>query len=128
MDFPWAAGIGSGGGDGTSCGNITISGGIVTATGGEDGAGIGSGSDGNELRPQCANITISGGTVTAIGNENGAAIGTGMRGKCGDITITSKVTKVTATRSEYPDESIGAGFDGICGKVTIEKGANVIQN
>ena len=51
-----------------------------------------------------------------------------MRGICGDITITSKVTKVTATKGEDAQESIGAGFDGTCGTVTIEKGANVIQN
>ena len=61
--------------------------------------------------------------------ENAAvAIGTGLRGICGDITITSKVTKVTATKGEDAHESIGAGFDGTCGTVTIEKGANVIQN
>ena len=123
-----AAGIGCGGDDGASCGNITITGGTVTATGGENAAGIGSGSDGAEIRPQCGNITISGGTVTAIGKNAAVAIGTGLRGICGDITITSKVTKVTATKGEDAHESIGAGFDGTCGTVTIEKGANVIQN
>ena len=123
-----AAGIGSGGDDGASCGNITITGGTVTATGGENAAGIGSGSDGAEIRPQCGNITISGGTVTAIGKNAAVAIGTGLRGICGDITITSKVTKVTATKGEDAHESIGAGFDGTCGTVTIENGANVIQN
>ena len=123
-----AAGIGGGGGDGTNCGNITISGGIVTATGGEYAAGIGSGGEGTDTRPQCGNITISGGTVTATGGGEAPGIGTGYRGICGDITITSKVTKVTATKGEDAHESIGAGFDGTCGTVTIEKGANVIRN
>ena len=124
----WGAGIGSGNGesDGASCGNITITGGTVTATGGEDGAGIGTGEDG----ASCGDITISGGTVTAIGKNHAVGIGTGPRGKCGDITITSNVTKVTATKGEDapPVNSIGACFDGTCGTVTIEKGANVIQN
>ena len=115
----YAAGIGSGGYYAT-CGNITISGGTVTATGGYNAAGIGSGNNGT-----CNDITISGGTVTATGGNNAAGIG-GGRGfnsdylsSCGTITITTGVTKVTATKGSGADNSIGAGIDCTCGTVTI---------
>ncbi len=121
-------GAGIGGGDRADCGNITISGGTVTATGGERGAGIGGGrrgpSDGS-----CGNILISGGTVTATGGENAAGIGggrgynSGNLSSCGTITITSGVTKVTATMGDGATNSIGAGKYGTCGTVTI--GGNV---
>ena len=103
-----------------TCGNITISGGTVTATGGYNAAGIGSGNNGT-----CNDITISGGTVTATGGNNAAGIG-GGRGfnsdylsSCGTITITTGVTKVTATKGSGADNSIGAGIDCTCGTVTI---------
>ncbi|MDY6437479.1 MAG: hypothetical protein SPK72_07910 [Bacteroidales bacterium] len=105
-----AAGIGS---SNYGCGNITISGGSVTATGGASGAGIGSGSD----AVGCGNITISGGTVTATGGFNSAGIGSGYTGRCGNITIASTVTRVTATKDA--GYSIGAGYNGYCGTVTI---------
>ena len=121
-------GAGIGGGDRADCGNITISGGIVTATGGERGAGIGGGRRGPD-NGSCGNILISGGTVTATGGENAAGIG-GGRGynnsifsSCGTITITSGVTKVTATKGDGATNSIGAGKYGTCGTVTI--GGNV---
>ena len=118
----WAAGIG--GDFEANCGNITISGGTVTATGGQKAAGIGSGNNGT-----CNDITISGGTVTATGGNYAAGIG-GGRGfnsdylsSCGTITITTGVTKVTATKGSDADNSIGAGLDCTCGTVTI--GGNV---
>ena len=117
-------GAGIGGGDRADCGNITISGGIVNATGGERGAGIGGGRRGPD-NGSCGNILISGGTVTATGGENAAGIG-GGRGynnttfsSCGTITITSGVTKVTATMGDGATNSIGAGKYGTCGTVTI---------
>ena len=117
-------GAGIGGGDRADCGNITISGGIVNATGGERGAGIGGGRRGPD-NGSCGNILISGGTVTATGGENAAGIG-GGRGynnttfsSCGTITITSGVTKVTATMGDGAPYSIGAGRYGTCGTVTI---------
>ena len=123
-----AAGIGSG--TSGSCGSITISGGAVTATGGDEAAGIGSGGNGT-----CGSITISGGTVTATGGANGAGIGSGVGSSvevysvCGDITITTGVTQVTATKGASAPNSIGAGGGtGTCGTVTIEAGATVIQN
>ena len=115
----YAAGIGSGGYYGT-CGNITISGGTVTATGGQNAAGIGSGNNGT-----CNDITISGGTVTATGGDYAAGIGGGRgynpdyKSSCGTITITTGVTKVTATKGKDAPNSIGAGIDCTCGTVTI---------
>ena len=82
----YAAGIG--GGYYISCGNITISGGTVTATGGYFAAGIGGGHRGS-----CGNITISGGTVTAKGGYRAPNnIGAGKEGTCGEITISDAAT------------------------------------
>jgi hypothetical protein len=119
-----AAGIGA---STAECGDITISGGTVTATGGDGGAGIGSGSSDSGW---CGNITISGGTVTATGGTMAAGIGTGEENGCGDITIKSTVTHVTATKGSGASASIGAANDedATCGEVTIEDGANVTQN
>lgn len=110
-----AAGIGAGGSTG-SCGNITINGGTVEATGGGNGAGIGGGY-GNA----CGNITISGGTVSATGGDSAAGIGGGsMNGVCGNITIKSTVTSVTATKGSNAPNSIGSGGEnGTAITVTI---------
>ena len=73
-----SAGIGSGkcyNGECYNGENITITGGTVTATGGENGAGIGGGDGG-----AAENITITGGTVTAAGGYYGAGIGGGSGG------------------------------------------------
>jgi hypothetical protein len=113
----WATGIGGGGqGDGIDCGNIVIQSGVITATGGQYSAAIGSGTC-----KSCGTITISGGTVTATGGSHSAAIGTGQSGTCGDITITTGVTRVTATRgANNENDCVGRG-DGTsyCSKVTI---------
>ena len=117
-----AAGIG--GGNNASCGNITISGGTVTATGGARGAGIGGGRRGLD-NGSCGNILISGGTVTATGGDDAAGIGggrgynSGYKSSCGTITITTGVTKVTATMGDGATNSIGAGKFCTCGTVTI---------
>ena len=55
-----------------NCGNINIEGGIITATGGTQSAGIGGGKSG-----RCGNITISGGTIMATGGSYAVAIGGG---------------------------------------------------
>ena len=112
-------GAGIGGGNTQSCGAISITGGTIISTGGKNGAGIGSGRGGS-----CVSINISGGTVTATGGENAAGIGGGGQANptgssCGDITITSDVTKVTATKGENAPNSIGAAEGGTCGTVTI---------
>ena len=138
----YATGIG--GGYEISCGNIAIEGGIITATGGSDAAGIGSrdgscgtitisggtvtataesGSHSAAIGAgnggTCGNITINGGIVTATGDGYGAAIGSGRFGTCNDITITNDVTSVTAIKGGDATYSIGAGNGGTCGTVTV---------
>lgn len=116
------AGIGSA--KNQTCGNIIISGGIITAVGGQyRGAGIGSGRYGG-----CGTITISGGTITATGGDTAAGIGSGEQGNCGNITITSTVTHVTATKGSGAPNSIGAGYEATCGSVTIEDDSKVTKN
>ena len=112
---------GIGAGKDLSCGDIVISGGTVTATGGKYGAGIGSGNGETGALSHCGNITISGGTVTATAGTDATAIGAGEFSEAGDITIAKTVTSVTVTGA------IGAGEYGKCGTVTIEDGANVIK-
>lgn len=121
-----AAGIGSG--REGSCGDITISGGTVTAQGGYDGAGIGCGFGDapSGISSKFGNITISGGTVTATGGSFGAGIGSGSfsDGVCGNITITTGVTEVTATKGDAGDSginhSIGNGYNSTTiGTITI---------
>lgn len=120
-------GAGIGGGKNSSCGNITISGGIVSATGGQYAAGIGGGRPtSSSYTANCGNIFISGGIVTAEGGERAAGIGGGKgidgqhKTKCGTITITSGVTSVEATRVSSASAYIGAGWSCTCGKVTID--------
>ena len=98
-----------------TCGNITIEGGVITATGGIEASGIGSDYGG----ATCGNIIISGGTVTANGGNSAAGIGCGSYGICGDITITEGVKKVTASKGEEAPYSIGKDAEGFCGTVTI---------
>ena len=105
-----------------TCGNIVISGGTITAVGGQyRGAGIGSGYNG-----VCGTITISGGTITATGGRDGAGIGSGNEGNCGNITITSGVTSVTATKGSNAPNSIGAGLNATCG--TVKFGDQTMYN
>lgn len=85
--------IGNGGGAGIcgyNGGNIKITGGTITAEGGEEAAGIGTGS----------------------------ASGSGIH--CGNITITSNVTRVTAeSSSDTYGIGIGSGGMQLCGTITI---------
>ena len=78
--------------------NITITGSTVKVTGGEYGAGIGTGYNGNSIGNQKdkslkdqvlapTTITIKDSTVTAIGGNGGAGIGGGYKGWNTDITI-----------------------------------------
>ena len=108
-------GAGIGGGDYGSGENITITGGRVNATGGEEGgAGIGGGYDGNSK-----NITITGGTVNATGGENGAGIGGGAEGSGEDITITGGRVNATGGKN---GAGIGGGNGGSGKNITITGG------
>ena len=106
-----SAGIGGGYlGDGK---NITITGGTVNVTGGDNGgAGIGGGAEGGGGN----NITIKGGTVSATGGgysgTGGAGIGGGSSGSGENITINGG--KVTATGGSYA-AGIGGGSVGFWG-------------
>ena len=98
----YCAGIGaySNGSNFYDCGTVTINGGIVDATGGHDGAGIGGiyGQSGGT-------VTVNSGTVIAHGGVNGAGIGMGRLGTGGTVTING------GTVSAYGGES-GAGIGG----------------
>ena len=97
------AGIGGGGYQSTN-GNITINGGIVSATAGDysNSAGIGGGNNG-----YVASVTLNGGIITATGDTQygGAGIGTGAYASSGTMTITigSGVKKLVAARGSGSD-------------------------
>ena len=120
----YGAGIGASDQD-RDCGNIVIEGGIIYATGGNQGcAGIG----GMYLADYpCGNITISGGEVHATGGggtyHKGAGIGCGETGKCGNITITGGTVHASGTSGAA---GIGtANANGECGNITITGGTVV---
>jgi len=93
---------------------VTISGGTVTATGGDGGAGIGGGDAGNG-----GTVTISGGKVTAIGGSRGAGIGGGSNGEGGTVLISGGEVRAEGRSSAA---GIGGGRSGDGGKVTISGG------
>lgn len=115
------AGIGSGGysthniGDalkwtGCECGDITITGSTVTATGGEGGAGIGGG-----WGTSVGDIVIRNSKVEATAansKEDGAAgIGGGHAESCGEITIEN--SEIKATAGKYSAGIGSSGFNSI---------------
>ena len=98
-------------------GDVTISGGTVTATGGNSTGNYGSGGDGIHS----GSLTISGGTVTATGGGSTGSNGLGGRGICsnsGNITISGGST-VTANGGNGSDG--GSGISSSSG-VTISGG------
>lgn len=122
-----AAGIGCGGAG--KCGNISISGGVIVATGGTSAAGIGSSTVVSGSSDECGSISISGGTITATGGERAAGIGSGYDSKCGAITITNGVTRVTATKGgDLAPYSIGKGEGSNASCGTIKFGTAQVFN
>ena len=112
-------GAGIGGGSENSSGsNITITGGTVTAIGGSRGAGIGGG-----YNASGSNIIISGGSVTAQSSGNGAGIGGGYEGSAENIIISGGT--VTATGG---DMGAGIGGNNRSGSNIIISGGTVIAN
>lgn len=93
--------------------NITITGGTVNATS-NDGAGIGGG-----LLGSGENIAITGGTVTAAGGFGNAGIGGGNGSDGENITITGG--SVTATGGEFA-AGIGGSNGGSGNNITITGG------
>lgn len=146
-------GAGIGGGYGAPCGDIRITGGNVTATGGNGSAGIGggynatgttNGSCGNIVieggtvsaqggengagigggnKVSCCNIRLTGGIISAIGGKNAAGIGGGWMASCGDITIGVGIDTLTATMGDS-GTPIGQGYGGTCGTVSVADGLN----
>ena len=95
-------------------GAVTISGGTISATGGEHASGIGGGDFASG-----GTVTISGGRVTANGGLYGAGIGGGWKGGGGTVAI--RDGEVTATGSKYA-AGIGAGYEASGGTVEIGGG------
>ncbi len=106
------AGIGSS--NYNQAGNITINGGIISASGGSNSAGIGGG-------PQAGStsIVINDGSIHAVGGSNGAGIGSGSSGEAQIITINGG--QVIATGGSA-SAGIGGGYLGSGGTVTIGNG------
>ena len=104
-------------------GDVTISGGTVTATGGNSTGSYGSGGDGIHS----GSLTISGGTVTATGGGSTGSNGLGGRGICSDsggVTISGGST-VTANGGNGSDG--GSGISSSSG-VTVSGGSTVTAN
>ena len=101
----------------TSTGKLTLKDdnketGSLTATGGNNAAGIGGGYLGDGK-----NITITGGTVNATSND-GAGIGGGLLGSGENITITGGTVNATGTDGA----GIGGGNGGVGKNITITGG------
>ena len=109
---------GIGGGKGGSGSNITIEGGKVKATGGQEGAGIGGGKYGNG-----SGITVSGGEVFATGKDSLLGGGAGIGGgSCGDgIDITISGGEVTANGG-IGGAGIGGGDNGVGQTIVVTSG------
>ena len=101
----------------TSTGTLTLKddskeAGSLTATGGNNAAGIGGGREGKG-----ENITITGGTVNATSND-GAGIGGGLLGSGENIAITGGTVNATGTDGA----GIGGGNGGVGKNITITGG------
>ena len=109
-------------------GNITINGGIITATSSYQAAGIGSGRSGSGTN---GIITINGGDVTATGGfEYGAGIGGGYANNIagGDIKITGGHVEANGAAKAA---GIGTGYNDYCttnGRSITISGGTVIAN
>lgn len=86
----------------------------IIATGGDDGAGIGSGWD-----SKMDSVVIHGGTIEATAGKRGAGIGSGYEASGGPIQINGgNITATGATNSA----GIGGGMNGTIDSITITGG------
>lgn len=92
--------------------------GVLTATGGSGGAGIGRDSGGGS--GQNSQIQITGGIITATGTGGGAGIGAGKHGPMGPVTITGGT--VTSTGAEGGGAGIGGALGAPVGDISIRGG------
>ena len=114
------------GGDGiTSSGSLTISGGTVTATGGDSTGSVGSGGSG--IYSVSGDVTISGGTVNANGGDgkNGSGGGSGIDSS-GGVTVSGGT--VTANGGDSKDGDGGSGGYGISSSGVAISGGTVTAN
>ena len=108
-------GAGIGGDYSGTSGAVTINGGTIIANGGNNSAGIGGGQ-----RGAGAIVTINGGSVTAKGESYGAGIGGGEYGAGGTVTINGGTVIATGGMC---GAGIGGGSEGDGGNVTINGGS-----
>ena len=121
-------GAGIGGGDGESCGSVTILGGLLTVEGGANAAGISGGRNGAG-----GAVTISGGRLNVksagsyafIGGKlkttnGGAAIGGGYQAAGGSTAISGGTMSLTGVGD---GAAIGPGKDGAGGTTAIRGGS-----
>ncbi len=113
-------GAGIGGGS-KNAGQVTITGGTITAISG-DGAGIGGGQGNMSSNAGNADIEISGGTIEATGGYTSAGIGGGCYGDA-TIKITGDAVIKNAAGGDY-GAGIGGGGGGN-GNVTISGNAKI---
>lgn len=105
----------------STCGDISINVGDLTATG-INGPGIGA-----HNNSVCGNIEVTGGHVTARSlSDFSAAIGISQYATCGDIFISRNIKGMQVSISHQGGQSIGLGYAyGKCGKITIEDRSKV---
>lgn len=113
------AGIGGGYDEGSGFQSVTINGGIVRATGGAGGAGIGDGA--KNTKSGGAVITVNGGDVTAYGGDGGAGIGGGKNSESANISVTVNGGTVNTIGGEN-GAGVGGGQNRGNGKVSITGG------
>ena len=112
---------GIGGNENSGHGDLNIYGGTINATGGDYGAGIGSG-DENEYT--CGTIKIFGGNITAQGGKDAAGIGGGNEDSGGTVYIYDGT--VNATGGNH-GAGIGGGDDSEYNDINIFGGTITAQ-
>ena len=108
-----------------SIGSLTISGGTVTATGGNSTGIVGSGGSGIHSG---GDVTISGGTVTATGGDSTGSDGSGGYGIYSSSTTTISGGTVTATGGDSTGSYSSGGYGIYSSGVTISGGSTVTAN
>ncbi|MBQ9060349.1 MAG: hypothetical protein IJ128_04315 [Firmicutes bacterium] len=113
------------------CGTINVYGGVIEATGGQCGAGIGGGdpyvSDWTMYGANGGTFYMKAGWVTARGGELAAGIGGGRRGHSGTITIDGGVVEAYGGAAlSDSDYCGGAGIGGGEGRHTTEYGRDLV--
>ena len=113
----WCAGLQKNGG--VNSGTLTIGGtGILNATGGHNGAGIGGGGGENT---DCANIVINSGTINATATHLASGIGGANGNGCSAYNIEINGGNITARGADY-GTGIGACMQGNADTITITGG------